>query len=133
MRIRYPIAVLAVTAALAACTSPKVQDTATSAEPSVQALALKLGQSEHVAGELIVKYRPGASETEKARADSRAGVQRVETLRANRAEGDLHRARVLGGKALERAIADLQADPGVEYAEPNWIYQHDAAKDPYYT
>jgi hypothetical protein len=87
------------------------------------------------ADQLVVGYAAGASDAARERARGRAGAVRVERVvaaRADRAEVEL--VRLPQGKARDRAIAELEADPAVAYAEPNWTYTHQAtATDPYYT
>lgn len=80
-----------------------------------------------VPGELIVKFRANAATGEKARARGRAAAAPVTELSpAARARtlGGIELVRVAAGTPLDAAIARLQSDPAVEYAEPNWIYQH---------
>lgn len=91
----------------------------------------------HVSDQLIVQFRAGASESDKQRVMGRVNGRRAEVLaRGNRridAGGDIELLN-LRGRALRDAIADLQGDSAVEFAEPNWILQHAAvSNDTYYT
>jgi subtilisin family serine protease len=91
-----------------------------------------------VPGEVLVQFRSGASAADKARARARVGAQYGETIAARAArrdsKGDLELAHVPPGIAVAAAARGLEADPAVEFAEPNWIYEHGAASDdPYYT
>jgi subtilisin family serine protease len=91
-----------------------------------------------VPGELLVQFSGIASEEDHARALGRVNGQSIRTLRAAAAQNDGH-----GDLALVRfppdfsqaaAIRDLQGDPAVEFAEPNYIYTHQAvSNDPLYT
>ncbi len=87
-----------------------------------------------VPDELVVGYVAGATAEERARARGRASAQlaeRVVTARADRTEVEL--VRLPQGKNRDSAIAELRSDPAVAYAEPNWIYTHQATStDPYY-
>ena len=85
--------------------------------------------------ELVVGYVAGASPAAQERARGRAGAARVERVvpaRADRAEVEL--VRLPAGKAREAAVRELESDPAVAYAEPNWTYTHQAAAaDPFVT
>ena len=99
--------------------------------------AVQAGPPEFVPGEVLVKFRDGATTASRGRALGRAGGQVAEDILtgAMRAQGrrvGISRVRVNGD--VQRAIAALQADPDVEYAEPNWIYKHQAtSNDTYFT
>ncbi len=97
----------------------------------------------YVPGEVLVKFKSGATAGSRSRSEALAliGARVVETIitpameyeKARRGEtGDL----VLVSSSLETldAVNILKNHPDVEYAEPNWIYQHFAtSNDPYYT
>ena len=94
--------------------------------------AVQAGPPEFVAGEVLVKFRDGATAASRGRALGRAGGQVAEDILtgAMRAQGrrvGISRVRVSGD--VQRAIAALQADPDVEYAEPNWIYKQQATSN----
>lgn len=99
--------------------------------------AVQAGPPEFVPGEVLVKFRDGATTASRGRALGRAGGQVAEEILtgAMRAQGrrvGVTRVRVTGD--VPRAIAALQTDPDVEYAEPNWIYRHQAtSNDTYFT
>ncbi|MBA2389088.1 MAG: S8 family serine peptidase [Geodermatophilaceae bacterium] len=88
-----------------------------------------------VADELLVGYVADASSA--SRQQARDGVfssfaQRLVKAASDRSEVEL--VRLPRGLNRDAAIATLQAHPAVAYAEPNWIYTHQAtATDPYYT
>ena len=88
-----------------------------------------------VPGELVVGYVDGASAVDRDRARGRAAAVRAERVvpaREGRAEVEL--VRLPSGKERGAAIRQLEADPAVAYAEPNWTYRHAAtATDPYVT
>lgn len=96
------------------------------------ATAAPAGQASPVAAaavpdELVVGYVAGASENERGRARGRAGAvrkERVVAAAADRTEVEL--VRLPAGRDRDAAIAELQSDPAVAYAEPNWIYTHQA-------
>ena len=97
--------------------------------PDLVAQGLAQGKP-HVAGELIIQFRDGASDGDKVRALKRANGERVEMLARGRdrldVAGDLELVRVRGQANIAEAIAALQADGNVEFVEPNWIVQHAA-------
>ena len=88
-----------------------------------------------VPGELIVGYVAGASAVQRERARGRASARFAERLVAaatDRAEVEI--VRLPAGKARAQAIAELQSDPAVAYAEPNFLLSHQAtATDPIFT
>lgn len=95
------------------------------------ALASDAQGREFVADELLVQYRDGATPSDKARARGRAGASRAEVVRGGTRELEL--ARIPPGLAVSEAARRIAADPSVEFAEPNWVYTHQATSaDPYY-
>lgn len=103
--------------------------------PAVEA-SLKTGRP-FVAGQLLVQFKPGASEAAKNAALSRQGAKAMQKLLAKAArkdaKGDLVQAQLGKGKKLDAALlARLAADPAVEFVEPNWIYRSQVAnpRDP---
>jgi subtilisin family serine protease len=101
------------------------------------AAQVQSGPPQFVAGEMIVKFRPGATEVGKTRgrrAARAAARERILTA-AMRRRGDSDGVEVLSTTMdVTSALAALRGDPDVEYAEPNWIYQHEAvSNDPYVT
>jgi len=89
----------------------------------------------YVPGEVIVKFRDGADVRQQASLRSSYGLSVRETLRARR-DGSPSIALLAtpAGTNVSSAIAQLKANPSVEYAEPNWIYTHGATStDPYFT
>ncbi len=82
-----------------------------------------------VPNEVLVQYRAGTSEAQQNAARGRVNGQRAEVIRER-----LELAKLPAGANVQAAIAALQSDPAVEFAEPNWIYTHSATSDdPYYT
>jgi len=85
-----------------------------------------------VADEILIQFHPGTLAALRADARRLAGAMRRELLRRN-GSGELELAH-LNGVSVEAAIALLRQHPAVRFAEPNWIYRHQAASnDPYYT
>ena len=88
-----------------------------------------------VPNELLVGYVAGATPQQRAQARSRADAvleERVVAAAADRAEVEL--VRIPAGLGTAAAARQLEADPAVAYAEPNWIYTHTStSNDPYFT
>lgn len=89
----------------------------------------------HASGELLVKYRDGASATDRQALNEGLGAQKLETVRAGDSKkGELALLRLPSGLDMAAAVRAIGSDPAVEYAEPNWTYQHQATSDDtYYT
>jgi hypothetical protein len=91
-----------------------------SATPAAQAGP---GAAQAVPDELVVGYVAGATAEQRERARARAFAQRAERVvaaQADRTEVEL--VRLPQGKNRDQAVAELQSDPSVAYAEPNWVY-----------
>ena len=106
--------------------------------PSTSQAQGRSDEPEFVQGEVLIQYRAGASEEGKARARGRAGAEVNETVLAAHArrdgKGDLELARIPPGLSVAAAARNLESDPAVEFAEPNWVYQHQAtSNDTYYS
>ena len=91
-----------------------------------------------VESEVLVQYRAGATDAAKQRARGRVGAVAIETVSAaaerRDGRGDLELTRVPPGIAIAAAVRNLEADAAVEFAEPNYIYEHQIiSNDPYYT
>jgi thermitase len=91
-----------------------------------------------VGNQVLVQFSANSTPGERAAARGRIRAQREEVLvaaaRRSDGKGDLELLRLPPGLAVADAVRGLNGDPAVEFAEPNWIYQHGAASnDPYYT
>lgn len=87
----------------------------------------------YVSAELLVQFKSGASASERASALRGGAAGVLETLRSGR-DGELVRVSVPSGMALATAIRALERSQVVDFAEPNWTYQHFAtSNDTYYT
>lgn len=92
----------------------------------------------HVLNQVLVQFRFGATEDvkESLRGRVQAHVEEVVVEQERRADakGDLELWNLPPGLAVAHAVRDLERDPSIEFAEPNWIYQHQStSNDPYYT
>jgi len=101
-------------------------------------LARASSAPQFVPGEVLVKFRPGTAAADKAGARGRASAVAAEVvttpLMRQQGIGDLELMRLPPGMSVARAMDRLEAHFAVEYAEPNWVYYHDAvSNDTYYT
>lgn len=97
-----------------------------------------LERTPHVPNQVLVQFRYGVSEASKELLRGRIDAEVEEVVvpqdRRSDLKGDLELWNLPPGLTIARAVRDLQQDPSVEFAEPNWIYQHQAtSNDPYYT
>jgi len=119
--------------ALAAC----ADNPATLAPPADEAAHAAAPAQNFVPGEVIVKLRPGASSTVRGAAlqHANAAVRERILTGSMRRGGDNEGLTVIhSGLGTSAAIERLRGNPNVEYAEPNYIYHHDAASnDTYFT
>ena len=129
--MRRPTAMLCLTALTA--TGLALATPAGAAPPAAGSAAA--GAPAAAPGEVVVGYVGGATAPQRERARGRAAAVRAERVvaaRAGRAEVEL--VRLPAGKDRAAAIRQLEADPAVAYAEPNWTYTRAAtATDPYVT
>ena len=119
--MRHPLSLLC-TVALALSGLGAVATTA-AATPAPQASP---NAARAVADELVVGYVTGATASQRERARGRASArlaERVVTAAGSRKEVEL--VRLPQGKSRDQAVADLEGDPAVSYAEPNWVYTHE--------
>jgi subtilisin family serine protease len=87
-----------------------------------------------VPNQLLVGYRHGVAEAQRAEARGRANAQLVDRV----VEPGAARAAVelvsFPGSDRSEAIRRFTSNPNVTFAEPNWIYTHDdTSNDPYFT
>lgn len=119
--------VLSATAILLAGTNPA----AAGGRPDLVRAALKEGKARYQPDELIVQFRAGANESDFGAVRAKLGASDLEVIKR-----DSRRLTVLKlpkGISVEKAIARIEADPAVDFAEPNWIYTHQAtSNDPYF-
>ncbi len=89
----------------------------------------------HQTGELLIKFRDGTNVTDQDVVRRGVGAQKLDVVRQSRGgKGEVALMRLPAGTDLAGAVRVLSANPSVEYAEPNWIYQHAAvSNDAYYT
>ena len=118
--------------ALAACA-----DNQTPVSPDLETPAFSARAPEFVPGEVIVKFRADASPADRGGVLQRASAsvrERIVTPRMRRSESGEGLSVVHSELGTVAAIERLRTDPRVEYAEPNYIYRHQAvSNDTYFT
>ena len=96
-------------------------------------------EAESVEGELLVQFKKDTTNEARGRAYELINGRALETVVAAHGKsqrGDLVLVKYVPTPNLppQAAIAQIQRDPSVEFAEPNFIYQHYAtSNDPFYT
>ncbi|MBF6024357.1 S8 family peptidase [Lysobacter niastensis] len=100
--------------------------------PDLSIAGLKAGRA-HEADQLLVKYRDGSTSAQQDGVRRGLGAQKLDTVRGgNGKKGELALLRLPAGRDLSSAISALSSNPNVEYAEPNWTYQHSATSNDTY-
>ena len=101
----------------------------------VSEAAVSRGQ-EYVANEVLVKFKAGTPQHARTAALSRINGTIKEHILTKTMERFGDREGLLlvhTPMAALEAISRIKGGAEIEYAEPNYIYQHQAASDPYYT
>jgi subtilisin family serine protease len=128
----FVLAPLALAAACVDTQAPMMPDTESTGASFAAAPA-----QQFVPGEVIVKFRAGASAEARGAAlqHANAAVRERIVTNAMRRNGDAEGLTVVhSGLGTAAAIGRLRGNPNVEYAEPNWIYTHDVVStDTYFT
>jgi subtilisin family serine protease len=132
-KIAFAVATVGV---LAACSDSPTSPPGMIAVPQGSSLSIAAG-SDFVPGEVIVKFRPGASVTRRtaalAQAKGRAGERILTAMMRRRGEKE-GLTIVQTSLSVPQAVAALRGSPDVEYAEPNYVYRHAAvSNDTYFT
>jgi thermitase len=92
-------------------------------------IAVTEGAGRYAPGEVLVKYKPSTA----ARARAASVALQGHALIAELPEPGWAQVRVGAGETVAAAVAAYQNDPGVEYAQPNFIYRASSApNDPLY-
>lgn len=81
--------------------------------------------------ELLVQFNANASALDRKAVVAGLGAAHVQTVR-NDGNGRLELLRLPTGMAMANAVRGVSGDRVVEFAEPNWIYQHAATSNDTY-
>ena len=95
-------------------------------------------EAQQIPNEILIQFKAGVTPSAQSTARARVGAIHDEVILAgaNRPDGkgDLELAKLPPGISVAAAARRLEADPAVAFAEPNWVYYHQAtSNDPYYT
>jgi subtilisin family serine protease len=122
--VRTRLAFAGLIVAAAAALAPAA--TALSASPGADATGplapATFAEQRFVPGEVVVGFRPGLSGATRASVLREAGAALEERLAVSGAMV----VRVPAGESVPAAADELERDPRVRYAEPNWIHEYDA-------
>ncbi len=100
--------------------------------PAGEPAAVSPATPEFVEGEVLVQLQSGLS-AQGLTALSGLGVQSLETLAVTNG-APLLRMQISDGASVQAKIGQLKASGMVRFAEPNWVYHHQAtASDSYFT
>ncbi len=83
---------------------------------------------EFVSGELIVKLKANSSESQSYKFLGKAQLQKNMKLKRSWKRMKMYHFNIRKGQSVDEAIADLQNDPDVAYAEPNFILSKSASE-----
>jgi subtilisin family serine protease len=101
--------------------------------PDLVEQSLRNPAHEHVGGQMLVQFRRGAADVDKVEALGRIGADMVDdivmTHQRGDGKGDLHLVRLPFGLSVAAAMRDLQNERTIDFAEPNWVYHHQATSD----
>jgi subtilisin family serine protease len=132
--LRFVMVSASVTTLLISC-SKEIDTSSVTAEPLSNEAAVNKNDQEFVPNELLVKFKPGTSQASKDKALLRISGKVAEKIltksmqRFNDKEGVLLVHTPLGVLEAKNKMKGVE----VEYAEPNFIYKHDAvSNDTYY-
>ena len=93
------------------------------------------GGPSYRAGDLLIQFKPGATDADVADIAKRGAVKRlVKHIQTDAMKAAKHPGVSLMTTDLpvRQAIEALKDHPAVEFAEPNWVYNHQTT-DPYFT
>jgi subtilisin family serine protease len=132
MQLRLSKTLIALTLALGASAA------FSQGRPDLVEQSLRDEAREHVSGQMLVQFRRGVADVDKAAALGRINATLVDdvvmTHQRSDGKGDLHLVRLPFGLGVAAAMRGLQNEQAVEFAEPNWVYRHQASSnDTYYT
>lgn len=89
----------------------------------ILSFSLNSQAQEYVPGEVIVKMKEGASQSQTHRFVGKMSVQSQMSLKRSWNRFNMHQFKIGKSQSVEQAVNDLLLDPDVEYAEPNYIFR----------
>jgi len=82
-----------------------------------------LGRPTYVEGEVLVKFKKGASSHQIQSTHQKLGANVISTFFAtHKKDAIIYRIKIKQGQSVEEAVNEYKSDPQVKYAEPNFIY-----------
>ncbi len=123
MKIISTVMVLGVSA-LAAALAPAHAG----GRPDLVLNALAKGDARHQPDELLVQFKAGAGESDFRAVRAKVQGSAAKVVRDG-SEGRLELMRLPKGASIAAAVRSLDADPAVEFVEPNWVYTHQATSN----
>jgi subtilisin family serine protease len=104
--------------------------------PDLVEQSLRGGRAQFVPGELLVQFKPGTSaQAQESAVAFVRGATKETVLQASRrvdGKGDLQVLSLPPGLAVVDAFRAMSQLADVDFAEPNWIYQHQATSNDTY-
>ncbi|MES3032404.1 MAG: S8 family peptidase [Gemmatimonadota bacterium] len=139
--VRPAITAAAVLAFVTACSTDSATTAPVAGEVSAtvaeQPASVHAGPPQFVPGEMLVHFKAGASAMSRGaamRAANATAAEKIQTAAMRRAGDGDGVVLMRTSMAVPAAVAAMKASGAVEYAEPNWIYHHDAtSNDTYFT
>ena len=87
-------------------------------EPGSATASVQAQVADYAPGEVLVKFRSTISAQSINTTLSNVGIQTIRQYN----EIGVRKCTISGGKSVLRAVEECNADPNIEYAEPNYIY-----------
>ena len=104
--------------------------------PDLVEQSLRGGRAQFVPGELLVQFKAGTSPQAQASAIAFVRGAKKDTVKAaaqrRDGKGDLHLLSLPPGLLVADAFRAMSQLADVDFAEPNWIYQHQATSNDTY-
>jgi subtilisin family serine protease len=137
MKTQYALAICALLILTSCQKEPSEITEQSSVNAEAQVLAVVMGEngSDMVPNEMLVKFKKGTSGASRGKALNSISAAEIEHIHTNamKDRGDVDGIYLLHTslKALE-AVSKLKSNSDIEYAEPNYIYQHSTVSNDSY-
>ena len=79
--------------------------------------------ADYVPGEIIVKMKASSSTSSKHQFIGKASLEHKMSLKKSWTKFNMHQFSLKPGQSVEQAVLEMNQDPDVEYAEPNYTFQ----------
>jgi hypothetical protein len=94
------------------------------------------GGPAYLPGEVLIQFEPGVTDAQVTAVFRQGALNLIKHIRtpAMQDHGQIGLTHTATSLPVPQALGILNNLPGVEFAEPNWVYTHQAASnDPFYT